>query len=326
MLHHLTGGVWGFTIRRMLEAASRTLPLMLLMALPLAFGLAFNYPWAHSGETHVNAQQAMYYDRPFFFARAVLYFAVWLTLMYLLSSWSAAHDRTGDATFVRRAQQLSAPGLIVYGLTVSFAGIDWVMSLDGEWYSSIFGPVVALSQMLPALAVAIVTVTFLAKRPLLNDLAGPAVCNDLGNLLLAFVMLWTYVSFSQFLLIWAGNLPEEIPYYLARSAGGWQFIAVALAVFSFALPFFMLLSREIKRDPASLQWVALGIVAMSFINHFWMIAPAFSPQEFWVDWMDIAAVVRHGRHVVGVVSVAGAKATDLPLHPDAVGEEVFHHA
>ena len=185
--------------------------------------------------------------------RAGIYFAVWLTVMYLLNRWSAAHDRTGDPALPRRAQHFSAPGLILYGLTVTFAGIDWVMSLDGNWYSTIFGPVVATGQMLPALALAIAVATFLAPRQPLATIATPAVWNDLGNLLLAFVMLWTYMAFSQFLLIWSGNLPEEITWYLARSGGGWQWIAVALAVFNFAVPFFLLLSRELKRDPARLR-------------------------------------------------------------------------
>jgi hypothetical protein len=326
MLHHLTGGRWGFVIRRMLEAASRTLPLMLLLFLPLVFGLSQNYSWARPEQTHENLQREIYLGIPFFLVRAGIYFAVWLTMMFLLNSWSAGHDRTGDPAFPRRAQQFSGPGLVLYGLTVTFAGIDWVMSLDAKWYSTIFGPVVATSQMLPALALAIAAATFLASRPPLASVAIPAVWNDLGNLLLAFVMLWTYMAFSQFLLIWSGNLPEEISWYLARSEGGWIWIAVALAVFYFALPFLLLLSRDIKRNPAKLRVVALAVVAMSFVNHFWLIAPAFSPQALWLDWMDVAAMIGVGGLWLAVFLWQIQMHPILPLHPEIVAEEALHHA
>ncbi|HYV37305.1 MAG TPA: hypothetical protein VE988_16475 [Gemmataceae bacterium] len=326
MLHHLTGGVWGFGIRRMLEASSRTLPLMAVLFLPLLLGLAQNYPWAQSGGPHeIPHEQEAYYEVPFFCARAALYFAIWLVVMYLLNRWSAAHDQTGDAAYARRAQTFSGPGLILYGLTVTFAAVDWVMSLDAKWYSTIFGPVVALSQMLPALAVAIAAATFLATRKPLADLAGPALWNDLGNLLLAFVMLWTYVVFSQFLLIWSGNLPEEISYYVARSEGGWIWIAVALAVFNFILPFLMLLSRDIKRNPAKLRIVALAVAAMSFAHQFWMIAPAFSPRVFWLDWMDVAALTGMGGLWLAVFVWQIQQRPMLPVHHESFGEEALQH-
>jgi hypothetical protein len=291
-------------------------------------GLPQNYPWArhHADNDHIVAEQAAYFDVPFFVTRAVLYFAVWLSMMFLLSRWSAEHDRTGDRAFVRRAQALSGPGLILYGLTVTFAAIDWVMSLQANWYSTIFGPVVALGQMLPALALAIATATFLASRQPLAGLANPGLWNDLGNLLLAFIMLWTYVAFSQFLLIWSGNLPEEITWYLARSEGGWIWIAVALALFNFALPFLLLLSRDLKRDPARLRVLALAIVAMSLVNQFWLIAPAFSPGAFRLHWMDVVAVLGMGALWKSVFLWQLQAQPVLPVHPDAPAEEALHHA
>jgi hypothetical protein len=326
MLHHLTGGRWGIVIRRTLEAATRCLPLMLILFLPLLFGLSENYSWARTSEGHENLAQQAFFSIPLFIGRSAFYFGVWLLTMYLLNIWSAAHDRTGDSAFPRRAQQFSGPGLILYGLTVTFAAIDWIMSLDAEWYSTIFGVVVATSQMLPALALAIATVTFLATRQPLAGYAAPAIWNDLGNLLLAFVMLWTYMAFSQFLLIWAGNLPDEISWYLARCEGGWIWVAVALAVFNFGLPFLLLLSRDIKRNPERLRRVALAVVVMSFVNQFWLIAPAFSRGLFWLDWMDVAAVLGMGGLWLAVFLWQFQMQPVLPLHPDAVGEEVLHHA
>jgi hypothetical protein len=326
MLHHLTGGVWGYAIRRMLEASSRTIPLMAALFLPLLLGLAKNYPWAQTSDHgELPHEQKTYYELPFFCARAALYFAIWMLIMYLLTRWSAAHDQTGNAAYARRAQSFSGPGLILYGLTVTFAGIDWVMSLDGKWYSTIFGAVVALSQMLPALAAAIAAATYLATRKPLADISNPALWNDLGNLLLAFIMLWTYIVFSQFLLIWSGNLPEEISYYLARSEGGWVWIAVALAVFNFGLPFFMLLSRDTKRNPANLRIVALALVGISLAHQFWMIAPAFTPGALWLDWMDAAAVIGMGGLWLATFVWQVERRPPVPLHQEPSGEEALQH-
>jgi hypothetical protein len=336
MLHHLTGGRWGLVIQRMLEAASRTLPLMLVLGVPLVFGLARNYEWARADQEHENRAHEVYLSVSFFLGRAAIYFAVWLTAMFLLNSWSAAHDRTGDPGPVRRAQQFSGPGLVLYGLTVTFAAVDWVMSLDAHWSSTIFGVVVAIGQMLPALALAVTAATFLPVKKVSGSFLEPengpdtfllpAVWNDLGNLLLAFVMLWTYIAFSQFLIIWSGNLPEEITWYLARSEGGWIWIAVVLAVFNFAVPFVLLLSRDVKRDPRRLRLVALAIVAMGIVYQFWLIAPAFSPGRLWLDWMDVAAVLGMGGLWLAVFLWQVQMQPPLPLHPGDLGEEALRHA
>jgi hypothetical protein len=277
-------------------------------------------------DSELPHEQQTYFALPFFCGRAVVYFVVWLLLTYLLNRWSASHDETGDAAYVARAQLLSGPGLVLYGLTMTFAGIDWVMSLNGKWYSTIFGPVLALSQILPALALAIATATFLAKRKPLAEIADAALWNDLGNLLMAFVMLWTYVMFSQFLLIWSGNLPEEISYYVARSEGGWVWIAVALAVFNFVLPFLLLLSRDMKRDPGRLRTVALALTAMNFVQQIWLIAPAFSPRAFWLDWMDVAAVAGMGGLWLALFLWQIQHRPLLPLHREILGEEALQHA
>jgi len=288
MLHHLTGGMWGLVIRRILEAATRTLALLAILFLPIAFGLDSIYPWATSAPA--DEMRRNYLNVPFFLVRAGIYFALWVGMAWLVNRWSAEEDRTRDPSFARLAQRFSGPALALYGLAVTFAAIDWIMSLEPDWYSTIFGVLVATSQLLPALAVAIAAATWLATRPPLADVASADVWNDLGNLLLAFVMLWTYMSFSQLLLIWAGNLPEEIVWYVHRSEGGWQIIGIALAACYFALPFFLLLSRDIKRRPERLRVVALALVVMSVVHHHWLIAPAFSPGSLRVHWMDVTAL------------------------------------
>jgi hypothetical protein len=324
MLHNMVGGVWGLVIRRLLEAATRVLPLLLLLFLPILFGLAENYPWARPEGTE-EIPQPDYLNVPFFLIRTAIYFAVWLIMVWLLNHWSAENDRTDDPAPALRSQHLSGPGLILFGLTVTFAAVDWVMSLEPKWYSTIFGLVVATGQLLPGMGLAIAVAACLPKNSYPEEVANSASWNDLGNLLLAFVMLWTYMAFAQLLLIWSGNLAEEIPWYLDRSQGGWQWIGVALAVFYFALPFLLLLSRDIKRHPSRLRVVAGAVVVVSFVHQFWLIAPAFSPGEFRIHWLDLAAFVGVGGLWLGWFLHQLQTRPLVPVY-DPMAKEVLHHA
>lgn len=322
MIHCLTGGYWGLALRRLLEAGSRTMWLLAMLFLPIALGLERIYVWAGAEAAHEPALQQrieMYLNAPFFLGRAVFYFAAWLLVAYLLNRWSAAYDREPNPLVARRAQVFSGPGLALCGLTVTFAAIDWIMSLEPEWYSTIFGALIGTSQVLAALALTIAGLAWLATRdpPLVT--VAVEVWNDLGNLLLAFVMLWTYMSFSQLLLIWSGNLPEEITWYEKRIEGGWQVIAVMLALLYFSLPFLFLLMRSIKRDPRAIGNLALVLVAMSWVHQFWLIAPAFSPSRLRVHWLDPLAFL-----AVGGIWIAEflRQLSARPLTPPVVIEAV----
>jgi Ni/Fe-hydrogenase subunit HybB-like protein len=235
-------------------------------------------------------QKAVYLNVPFFIARAVLYFAVWITVAQRLTRWSGEQDQTrADRTLVERLQTLSAPGLVLYGLTVTFSSIDWVMSVEPKWYSSIYGMIFMVSHGLTGLAFVIGAVYFLSRREPLAKVRLPWVLQDLGNLLLALVMLWAYTSFSQFLIIWIENLRHEIPWYLHRLAGGWGVIAVLLVVLQFALPFLLLLSRSVKRKTGALFVVAVLIAAMHLMEMWWFIAPTFHPEGFALHWTTVLA-------------------------------------
>ncbi len=284
-------------IQRVLEAAIQTLPLMALLFIPLFFGLSDLYPWARTEVVAADPllqQKAAYLNIPFFIARAVVYFAVWIVLGRLLVTWSLQQDRTADDTLTLRLQRLSGPGLVLYGLTVSFAAIDWMMSLEPKWYSTIFGMMFMVSFGLAALAMAILATRFLETEKPLARVASPERWHDLGNLLLALVMFWAYLSFSQFLLIWSENLAEEIPWYLHRIGGGWEWVAIALIIFQFGLPFVLLLSRTTKRNSQILATVAGAILFMHWLDTIWMIAPSFYPAGFHLQWLDIAAPVGIG--------------------------------
>lgn len=297
MIHHLVGGTWGFVIQRSLESSVRTFPLMALLFVPLLFGLPDLFLWARPEAVAHDAvllQKAAYLNMPGFIVRAVLYFAIWSALGFFLSSWSERQDQTAEPALTQRLQTLSGPGLVLYGLTVTFSAIDWLMSLEPHWYSTIFGMIFMLSHGLIALAFVIGVAHFLSRREPLSGIVAPWVLNDLGNLLLAFVMLWAYLSFSQFLLVWVENLQHEIPWYLHRLNGGWGAIAVALITLQFALPFVLLLSRAVKRRTATLCAIAAVIALMHLIELFWFVLPTFHPEGFALHWTIFVAPIAVG--------------------------------
>ena len=250
MVHQLSGGAWGVVLRGPIGAASRVLPVLTLLFVPIAAGMWLLYVWtlaeavAHDAALR-HAQP--YLNVPFFLARAVLYFLVWNATSYFLTAWSLEQRRTGDARLSRRMQQLSAAGLVAYGLTVTFASFDWLMSIEPDWYSTIYGVLVIGGQGLTALAFLVLAVAWLSRRPPLDRIVTPEHFHDIGNLTLAFVMLWAYFAFSQYLIIWAGDLPREIVWYQHRLQTGWRIISVVLVVGHFAVPFVLLLSRTVIR-------------------------------------------------------------------------------
>jgi hypothetical protein len=302
LLQHLTGGAWGLVIRRVLEAATRTLPLMALLFIPIILGAHDIYPWTDHvkmSETPALEQKARFYlNLPFFSARAAFYFATWILTAYFLNKWSLDQDRTADRRFGKRMRMISAPGLLLFFLTVTFASVDWAMSLDPKWFSTIYGLLFAIAWALSALAFVIAVMSFLANREPMSRIVRPNHFQDLGKLMLAFVMLWAYFAFSQFLIVWYGNLPEEIRWYLPRVGGGWGVIAVSVIFFHFAFPFLLLLSASLKRNARRLVMLAGLILVMRLIDFFWMIAPEFHKSGlhagFHVSWMDVVAPVALG--------------------------------
>ncbi len=310
MVHHLSGGAWGLVIRRIFEASSRTLPLLALFFVPLAFGLHSLYPWTNEAlvsHDHVLQGKSVYLNIPFFLVRAAIYFACWIGLATLLSKWSLAQDN-GDRDASRKMQLLSGGGLVLYGLTITFAAVDWVMSLDPHWFSTMMGFLFMGGQGLIALAFVVIVATSLARRAPMDHVFKPVHFHDLGKLMLAFVMLWAYLNFSQFLIIYSGNLAEEVPYYMWRLSGGWQYVALLLVALHFALPFSMLLSRDLKRNSNRLIAVAVLVIAMRLIDYIFFVSPEFSTgganlhaghgeevaTRAFAHWLDLAVPVGLG--------------------------------
>jgi hypothetical protein len=327
MVHHLTGGFWGLPIRRPLEAATRTLPLLAALALPLLVGLGRLYSWTHpdlvAADSVLKSKQ-LYLNLPFFLIRNVIYFAVWWAFTSRLNRWSDEQDRTGDPRLAVRLEGMSGPGLVLYGLTVTFFSIDWIMSLEPHWFSTIFGMIFMVLQVLGALALAIFVAGLLSGREPVGQAITPDRFNDLGNLVLTFVMLWAYLAFSQFLIIWAGDLIKEIPWYVTRAEGGWAIVSLIIIFMSFAIPFYLLLMRPIKRRVETLSTLCGALIIINFVDVYWMVVPAFEKAGPRFYLLDFLLPVGMGGIWVGSFVAQLKSRPLLPLH-DPRFEEVLQH-
>ena len=280
MIHHVGGGTWGFAIRRLLEAGTRTLPLLFLLVLPiLFFGLHDLYEWTHQSVVQKDAilqQKAPYLNEPFFIVRTVLYFAIWGLFAFLLNRWSQQQDQTTATHPTHRLQLLSGPGIVVFFLTATLASMDWLMSLEPHWFSTIFGIIYIVGTGLMAWGFAFLIAVPLARRAPPQGVITEQHLRDLGTFMLACVMLWAYTSFSQLLIIWSANLPEEITWYMTRLEGGWQYVAYGLLVFHFAVPFLFLISSTMKSKTKLLGVLAAGLIFMRWVDLYWITAPTFT--------------------------------------------------
>ncbi|MGA8273673.1 MAG: hypothetical protein WB919_19075 [Candidatus Sulfotelmatobacter sp.] len=301
MIRHLTGGGWGTVIRRILGAAMRTLPLLAVLFIPIIFGIHRIYIWAqplsnipdkHFRE-HLEQITQTYLTVNGFIVRAIIYFVIWNVLSFLLSFWSKQTDHAGAPDNSQRFKAVAGPGLILYAFTISFAAIDWVMSLDPSWISTIFGLVILIGQMLSAMCFAVVVERILFNYKPMSEMLKPDFVHDHGKWMLTFIMVWAYFSFSQWLIIWAGNLPSEITFYLKRLSGGWGSVGLALVLFHFAIPFAVLLSRPFKRNIRKLVWVAIWLIVMRYVDLFWIIEPNFS-KTFAITASDIVVPIAIG--------------------------------
>ena len=299
MLYHMVGGALGTVIRRILESGMMTLPMMFVLFLPILFHLPRLYFWARQDvlsdpktDPKIVDIAHSYLNFNGILIRYIVYFAIWIVMAYFLNRWSTEQDSVaGQSTLRFRA--VSSIGLVIYSLTISFAVIDWVMSLQARWISTIYGMIFIAGEALSALCFCVVIESILSKRKPMSDYLTDTEVHDHGKLILAFVMVWTYFNFSQWLIIWAGNLPEEIPWYIRRMNGGWQYMGLFLVVFQFAIPFAMLLSRQVKRKSATLMPLALWILLMRVIDIIWHVEPVSHP-AFHLSWLHFTIVAGIG--------------------------------
>ncbi len=328
MIHHLTGGAWGRMIRRVLEAAARTLPLTVLLVIPVLLGVRVLYTWSRPevlAEDELIAAKSWYLNLPGFLVRTGVYFAVWLVLAAQLNRWALEEERTPSTRLALKCRRLSGPGLVLYGLTMTFAAVDWAMSLEPHWFSTIYGVLFLIGQATTALAFALVVTLMIGRWRGNWAKLPPTTLADLGNLLLAFIMLWAYIQLSQFLIIWSGNLPEEIPWYILRTRGGWGLMGLLLAIFHFFVPFFLLLQAGVKRDPRVLMTLAGFVLVMRVVDLVWTVAPAFSAGGqyggLWVALLAPAAIVGTGGLWL-FFFVRQLRSRSLAPYPEVVGGDV----
>jgi hypothetical protein len=329
MLQHMTGGQWGLVSRRIYEAGARLLPLSLVLFVAVVLLAPQLYLWARP-EGHANhaiEHRGAYQTLTWFVIRGVIYYAIWFFCLWNLDRWSAAQDR-GEVGVTeadtRRFRVISAPGLLIYVLSMSLASFDWGMSLDPEWFSTIYGLIQVVGQGLNALAFGVAVLALLSPREPMNHVVRTSNFHDLGKLILAFVMLYAYFSFSQFLIIWAGNLPEEIPYYLERLRNNWEPVTVFLVFGHFFLPFALLLSRDLKRRPHLLARVAWMIVGIRLLTDVWLIAPAFNQSGTPISLANVGVPLCFGGLWVFLFSQQLARRPLVPINDPYFKDMLLH--
>jgi hypothetical protein len=297
LMNHVVGGTWGVTTRRLLGAAVRTLPLLLVLLVPILIGIRDIYPWAQPETVRHNdflLHKQGYLNFPFFLARSAVYFAIWFFWGFRVYKMADQQDETGDPTLRERMRRFSAPGLLIVVLSASFAYIDWILSADAQYYSTIYGAMILIGSVLQTFALIILVLVLASGRDRFGGRVNPNVLHDLGNLMFAFTIFWTYLTASQLIITWPANLPQEIEWYLVRVRGGWKVFAVIVALSMFAIPFLALLSQARKRDPIRLMRMAVWILCARLVDVFWIVEPTYRTKGLAIYWTDFAAFLGVG--------------------------------
>ena len=297
MIHELTGGRWGYPTRRFLEAGFMVLPLMLVLFVPVFFGLRHLYPWARATEVaaeKILQKRHVYQNDWAYILRVFFFLGVWSWIALCLRKWSLQQDRTTDPRPKIKARTLSGPGIVIYGLLGTFAAVDWIMSLEEHWYSTMFAVIIIIGQILAAFSFAVVMLTLFSGEEPIARIVTKAQYHQLGNLLLAFVMFWTYVSFGQLLIIYSGDLPHELDWYLHRISGNWKIVVAILGAFHFFVPFYLLLFRAVKKHVMPLTILAALLLLAHLVDSYWLVMPTFHSAGLAPSWMDFTAPVGIG--------------------------------
>ena len=303
-LQYMTGGAWGVVLRRILEACSRTLPILFVLFLPIMFGITYVYAWTHLGYEKIIQDRQPYLSIEWWIFRAVLYFILLGVMMFLLNKWSLEQDKANSfeesRALLDKSSRFSGPATVFFVLVVSFAAIDWMLSLDPHWYSTMWGLLFVAGWGLSCFSFSVVILAWLSDKAPMNRVVGKRHFHDIGKLMLAFTMLWAYLNFSQYLIIWSGNIPDETKWYVPRIQGTWGFIGLSLIILHFAFPFLVLLSRDIKRNAKWLATLAVFILVMRLVDMYYLIGPSptigSNAEEvgFHLNWMDFVAPVAVG--------------------------------
>jgi hypothetical protein len=317
MLHRLTGGAWGFVIRRVLESGMSTVPLLVLFFLPIIIGMPYLYPWTNPSIVEndpVLRGKAPYLNTESFLIRAAVYFLFWLILTTLMNRWAAADDREEPVEAKERLVNISGFGMLIWGVSITFASIDWTMSIEPHWYSTMYGVLFIGGQAVSGMSFAIVVALLLREYEPWVELIRADHLHDLGNLLFAFVIFWIYVAFMQFLIIWSGDIAEEVEWYVKRIRHNWEWVALALVILHFFTPFFALLSRWVKRHPKPLLATAGLLLVMRLFDLWWMVEPSFWKSPASACWLGLIGPIAMGGFWVAWFAWSLSHRSQLPIH------------
>lgn len=323
MTCHAMTALWPVVVRRIMEAITLALPLCAVLFIPIILGFGWLYPWAHP-EAIVDAQarelvahKLPYLNLPFWIVRAVAYFAVWTVTVGLLWRWSVLSDASADPRLTPRMRALSSAMLPAVALTLTFAAIDWVMSLTPTWISTMYGIYVWSGGFISAISL-VTVVAYAAEARGLLPWVSPSHYHALGRLMLAFTIFWAYAGFFQYMLIWIGNLPIDVPFYVERTRGSWANVSIFLAIGQFVFPFFALLPWRIKRDGKQLAVMGAWLVFMHYIDAHWLVAPSARLTGWTYRWVDLAALLFVGGVTTLGVTLSLRKRAILPINDPAL--------
>jgi hypothetical protein len=329
MVQYLSGGAWGVMSRRIFESAAQAMPMWLVLFVPLILGIHSLYGTSWANDEIVKHDPVLlhkhaYLNAPFWIVRGFIYLAGWSLLSMLLNKWSVREDREGGVKPRQTMAAISAPGLIFSAFAVTFMSTDWIMSVNADWFSTMFGLLFIAGEALSSMSFVVAVLVLLSNYRPMSEYLTRRHMHDLGKLLLATTMLFAYFSFSQFLITWAGNLPEEIPWYKHRLSGGWEILGFFLVIGHFALPFALLLSQDLKKNFKAIRAVALLIIVMRLTGVFWETVPEFFPEHIHVSWMDFTAPIGLGGIFVALFLTNLMKRPLIPPNNPRLEEALAH--
>ena len=325
LIQYASQGSWGIVVRRIGESVFATIPVMAVLFLPLLLGLHDLYSWSAPGAAEHDALlrwKAPYLNLPFFLIRAALYFGIWSFIALLYYRGSRGQDVTGDPKVSTRLRRFAGPAIIVLALTQTLASIDWIMSLTPHWYSTMFGVYFFSGSFVGFIALLSVVVVAMRRAGLLDTVISPEHLHDIGKFLFAFTAFWAYIAFSQFLLIWYANLPEETIFYKARIEGSWRTVSILLVVGHFGIPFFYLMGRAVKRRGSTLAIGGAWLLVMHFLDLYWQVMPTLHPEGIRPSVLDVAAFVAVGGCFVTAASWLMRRHALVPLRDPRLAESL----
>jgi hypothetical protein len=325
LIQYAAQGGWGIVLRRIGETTFATIPVLGALFLPVLLGLHDLYEWSHAeavAEDALLRWKAPYLNVPFFLIRAALYFGIWSFIALMYYRGSRGQDVTGDPRVSARLRRLAGPSIMVLALTQTFASVDWIMSLTPHWYSTMFGVYFFAGSFVGFIALLSVVAAAMRRAGLLDTVISPEHLHDVGKLLFAFTVFWTYIAFSQFFLIWYANLPEETTWYRARMEGSWLTVSLFLMAGHFVAPFFYLMGRSVKRNGVTLAVGGAWLLAMHFLDLYWQVMPTLHPEGLRLSLLDVAALVAVGGSFVAAAGWLMRRQALVPLRDPRLAESL----